>query len=84
MLKMGLYLSPMGFKPSGLKFGFKPMGVNSRLQKGVIGYFLLPSVEVKTKYLFPLFSLIYPSTLPIIRNEGFTLLIFSKSSVVLL
>ena len=29
--------------------------------------FLLPSVEVKTKYLFPLFSSIYPSALPMIR-----------------
>ena len=31
------------------------------------------SIEVKTKYLFPLFSVIYPSTLPIIRYKGFTL-----------
>ena len=46
--------------------------------------FLLPSVEVKTKYLFPLFSAIYPSALPIIRYYGFTLLIFSKSPIFLL
>ena len=35
--------------------------------------FLLPSVEVKTKYLFALFSLIYLSALPMIRYNGFTL-----------
>ena len=39
--------------------------------------FLLPSVEIKTKYLFPLFSSIYPSALPMIRYNGFTVLIFS-------
>ena len=32
--------------------------------------FLLPTVEVKTKYLFPLFSLIYQSALPMIRYKG--------------
>ena len=36
--------------------------------------FLLTSVEVKTKYFFPLSSSIYPSALPMIR---FTLSIFS-------
>ena len=39
--------------------------------------FLLPSVEVKTKYLLPLFSSIIPSALPMIRYIGFTLLMFS-------
>ena len=34
--------------------------------------FLLPNVELKTKYLFPLFSSIYPSALPMIRYNGFT------------
>ena len=42
---------------------------------------LLTSVEVKTKYLFPLFSLIYPSASPMIRYNGFKLLILSQSSV---
>ena len=37
--------------------------------------FLLPYVEVKAKYWFPLFSSIYPSALPTIRYNGFTLLI---------
>ena len=36
--------------------------------------YLLPSAEIKTKYLFALFSSIYPSTLPIIRFNEFTLL----------
>ena len=39
--------------------------------------FLLPSIEVNAKYLFPLFSSMYPSALPMIRYNGFTLLIFS-------
>ena len=30
--------------------------------------FLLPSIEVKTKYFFPLFSSIYPSALPMILD----------------
>ena len=39
--------------------------------------FLLASLEVKTKNLFPLFSWIYPSALPMIRYNGITLLILS-------
>ena len=39
--------------------------------------FLFLSVEAKVKYLFPLLSSMYPSTLPILRCSGFTLLIFS-------
>ena len=39
--------------------------------------FLLSSIEARVKYLFPLFSLMYPSTSPIIRCSGFTILIFS-------
>ena len=42
-----------------------------------VNSFLLPSVEVKTKYLLPMFSSIYPSGLTMIRYNGFTLLIFS-------
>ena len=43
--------------------------------------FLLPSVEIKTKYLFPLFSSIYLSASPMIRYNGFTLLRFSYLSI---
>ena len=39
---------------------------------------LLSFAEVKTNYLFPLFSSTYPSALLIIRYNGFTLLIFSS------
>ena len=39
--------------------------------------FLLPSVEVKTKDLLPLFSSIYSSVLPVSRHNKFTLLILS-------
>ena len=39
--------------------------------------FLLLSVEVKTKYLFTFFSLIYPPALPMIGYSGSILLIFS-------
>ena len=38
--------------------------------------FLLPSVKVKSKYLFPFFS-IYSPALPMIVYNGFTLLILS-------
>ena len=43
--------------------------------------FLLPSVEVKTKCSLPLFSLIYPSTLPMSRYNGFTLLYFHNHQI---
>ena len=38
--------------------------------------FLLPNVEVKIKYFFQLFSLMYPSDVPVIRRTGFKLTIF--------
>ena len=38
---------------------------------------LLPYVELKTKYLFPLFSSICPSASPMIRHNALTLLILS-------
>ena len=39
--------------------------------------FLLPSAEMKTKYLFPLFSSICPSALQMNRYNVFALLVFS-------
>ena len=42
---------------------------------------LFSSVELKTKYLFPLFSLGCRSTLPIIRYKRFALQIFSQSPI---
>ena len=51
--------------------------ISSQIFSSFANTFLLPSVEVKTKYWFPLFSSTYPSALPIIRYNGFTLLTFS-------
>ena len=45
---------------------------------------LFSSVESKTKYLFPLFSSIYPITSPIIRYKGFILEIFPLSPIFLI
>ena len=39
--------------------------------------FLLPTIEVKSKYMFSLFSSIYPFALPMIMYNGFTVIIFS-------
>ena len=46
--------------------------ISSQSLVNSVNTFLLPSLEVKTKYLFSLFSSIYPSALQIIRYNGFT------------
>ena len=45
--------------------------ISSRNFVNFVNTFLLASAQVKSKYLFPLFSLIYPTALPIIRYNGF-------------